>query len=177
MPIHRTPEEISKAVEKEALDDEMSQAASMSVSDAEKGLAAAGFDVDAEKAEARAWRDELVVAAPTRVNDSASLSQVRSLRPPARRPIVLWLAAAAAVLALGGEWLSVTLFPEVASHLAPANASELRHQAVAACDAMRWRECLARFDEAARIDPPGDADAKVQAERAKARAAIDAEPK
>jgi hypothetical protein len=35
-----------------------------------------------------------------------SLSEIRSLRPRPRRPIVLWVALAAAVLLVVGGWLS-----------------------------------------------------------------------
>jgi hypothetical protein len=107
----------------------------------------------------------------------ASLSHVRSLRPPPPRPIVLWLAAAAVVLALGGEWLIPALSPPKVAHSPPATAPELRQQAVEACHAGRYRECLARIDEAARLDPAGDADRDVQAQRANALEAIGVGPK
>jgi hypothetical protein len=178
MSTKRTPEELWKAVEKAALDDEMEQAASMSVADAEKELAAAGFDVEAEKAEARAWREELLGgSAATPAKPPLSLAQVRSLRPPPRRPIVLWLAAAATSLAVGGGWVFARLGPEVVGQPPPPGPSDLRHQAFDACHTSRWQQCLARFDEAARLDPAGDADPEVQAQRATALKALEAKPK
>ena len=136
MTTKRTPEEIWKAVEQDALDDE---------------------------------------AKPQSAKSPVALSYIRSLRPRARRPIVLWVAAAAAVLALGGEWLSVTLSSVPRPVSAPA--SVLRLQADDACRASRWRQCLARLEDAARLDPAGDAEPQVQAQRAKAREGIGADRK
>ena len=44
-------------------------------------------------------------------------------------------------------------------------ATELRRQAFRACDEGEWQHCLDRLDEAARLDPAGDADPRVKEQR------------
>jgi hypothetical protein len=180
----RAPEELWKALEKEAHDeqggpdDDVARAASRSVSAAEKDLADAGFDVEAEKAEVRAWAAQLgkpASAAPSK--RPASLAPLRSVRPPRPRSLVPWIAAAAVVLLLAG----VQLQRQMQMHTArdgdvaatrPRRAPALRQRGFEACRAERWAECLELFDAAERLDPDGDADPAVQAARAKALGAL-----
>jgi hypothetical protein len=110
MATKRNPEEVWKHIEQEAVDDEIEEAASVSAAQAEKELAEAGFDVEAERERARAWVRELRnTPAGQSLKPPVALSHIRSLRPRPRRPIILWVAAAVAVVVLGSEWLSLMM--------------------------------------------------------------------
>ncbi len=185
MPAKRTPEEIWSALEKEALDDEQAKrAASVTPDEAARRLAAAGVDVHAVRAEARAFREEMSRrVAERRV---ARERATKASRRPQRRTVV-WLVAAALGVAAGGGLLYARLsrqplpapVPPAPTPSAPATepsgwasqniaAEGLRQQAYARCDASDWIGCLERLDEAARIDPAGDAAPAVQQARRKA---------
>ncbi len=188
MPTKRTPAEIWKELAAEARDDEeIERLASLSDAALDEELAAGGFDVAKERAEAQAVVDELergVVA--RRAKELEAGARARSLRPPSRRrPLAFWLAAAAvAAMAAGGLVYALThpvappaphVVPVPSSAPAPESpserliaASELRKHAFAACAASHWEECLARFDEASRLDPAGDQEPAVKAQREKA---------
>jgi len=56
-------------------------------------------------------------------------------------------------------------------------ASQLRSRAFAECAAKRWEECVARFDEAKRLDAAGDTAPEVRAARTEARKGIDGKVK
>jgi hypothetical protein len=102
------------------------------------------------------------------------------------RPIVMWLAAAAVAVG-GGAALYAALHespspappapspptPSAPAPPAPAvpdlvAATDLRTQAIAACDAKQWRECLTDLDKARAIDPDGDAAPLVETTRQRA---------
>jgi len=193
-----TPEEIWSALENEALEDEeLERAASMSTEDALKEIAAAGGDAERVKADARAVRAKLEheVADWQKDERRVSRARMRSLRTRRRRPVVLWLAAAAVGVSIGGGLLYTRLMhphpdapvpppsaapstppppPESAAPLiAPA---ELRRQAFDACAAGRWAECLSLLDEAREQDPAGDADAHVQSARRQAASHLGDKP-
>jgi hypothetical protein len=100
--------------------------------------------------------------------------------PPVRRPRPGAMVAAVALGALGvaavanqaaivayvkGEpigpdrpWAPPTATPE-------QRAASIRGQAFAACDALRWTECVGRLDEAAVLDPAGESDPRVVSAR------------
>jgi hypothetical protein len=105
-----------------------------------------------------------------------SLSEIRSLRPRQRRPVVIWVAAAAAGLLVGGGLLSTYVAPRPVPQ-PPASAQSLRQQAFDACRASRWGACLHLFDLARPLDPPGDADPAVQAARAMATSGLASQSK
>jgi len=198
MPTKRTPAEIWKEIVAEARDDEeIERLASLSDAAVDEELASAGFDVAKERAEAQAAVDELergVVA--RRAKELEAGARARSLRPPSRRrPLAFWLAAAAvAAMAAGGLVYALTHpgapppvlpAPSVPSSSAPAQkppseqliaASELRKHAFAECAARNWEECLARFDEASRLDPAGDQEPAVKAARDRAQSEIGRKP-
>jgi len=173
----RTPEELWRAAAKEAADDErdFQDAAGRSVADAEKALEARGLDPAAERVKAGEWRRELGerVAARKAAQEKA---QVR----PARRahPALTWLVAASLGAGVGGSVVYTSMLGGVTapaprgSSTAPeperAAAADLRRDAVAACDAQRWGECLARLDAARSLDPAGDATAEAEATRRRA---------
>jgi hypothetical protein len=48
------------------------------------------------------------------------------------------------------------------------HAAELRRQAFEACGRGHWDECVAKFDEAKKLDEPGDADPEIAAARKRA---------
>jgi hypothetical protein len=202
MPGKRTPEEIWNELEKEALEDErVERAATAKPEDVARRLAAAGFDVDAERAEARAFRDQLAqrvaarrAAAQRRATANATANTNAKRRP--RRRVVVWLAAAAVAVAAGGGLLYARMShrplpappaPLVPSPRAPApgpsnsgppliSAEDLRQQAFAHCAASEWSACLDSFDDAARLDPAGDAAPGIQEARRKAVAELEAHP-
>ncbi|HEY3819506.1 MAG TPA: hypothetical protein VGL81_20190 [Polyangiaceae bacterium] len=188
MATKRTPAQIWKDLEKEARDDEeIERLASMSEAALDEELAAGGFDPKKERAEAReavADLERAVVA--RRVKQAEAGARVRSMKPPRKRPLALWVAAAAvAATATGGLVYALThpggAPPEQPSTPAPSSspapeppsqrliaASQLRTRAFAECEAQHWDTCLARFDDARMLDPAGDAAPEVQAARTKA---------
>ena len=163
-----TPEETKRA-ERDALPGDSGESTSRRLLDAERELAAAGFDVRGEGGSAGGFREGAGAGSATGAGQQpVSLSYIRSLRPPPPRPILIWVAGVAVVLAVGGGWLVGRIWPgevAVAPSLALAPAS-VRQQAIDACHQRRWRECLAGLDSARRLDPKGDADPVVQQARA-----------
>jgi hypothetical protein len=190
MATKRTPAQIWKEIVDDARDDEeIERLASLSDAALDEELAAAGLDPAKERAEAEAVVAELergVVA--RRAKQMEAEARVRSLRPPSRRrPLAFWLAAAAVgAMAAGGLVYALTHpgapptvppvppVPSSAPTEAPPSpqliaASELRKRAFAECAASRWDACLARFDDARRLDPAGDSAPEVQAARDEAK--------
>jgi hypothetical protein len=179
----RTPEEIWASLEKEAKDDAAERvAAERTPQEVAARLAAAGFDVEAEKAEAAGFREEMARSAAARRARIAD-AQRRS-QPRRRRPMVVWLVAAALGVAAGGGLIYALTRPGVplpappgpsappppssspGSESAPLIApEELRRQAFRACAESRWDACLDLFDRAAKQDPAGDRAPEVQAAR------------
>jgi hypothetical protein len=197
----RTAAELWEQLVDEAGEDLIARAASMSVKDAEKELAAAGVDVAAERAEAERFLEDLASGAfekriaeerkaeptaesPAKAETSGLRERSEAPAPkPAerrenrrRRSSVSWLAIAAsfavgvggtyAMMGGAGPGVSAPRPPE------PPAAAELRRQAAAACDAKRWAECLADLDEARTLDPPGDDEASIKAQRDRAMRGI-----
>jgi hypothetical protein len=180
------PKNLWQELVDEAGEEEIERAASVSVEEAEAELAAAGFDVAAERAKASAFLDALesgtFEAAPqVREAEPAPPSPRRNRRSP--RPVVMWLAAAATMTVAGGAVYAALHEhapaptpspPPVESAVRePVAASELRRQAVAACDAQQWSECLALLDEARAADPDGDAKPAVKATRERAMRGVE----
>lgn len=177
----RTAADLWEQLVDEAGEDLIARAASTSVQDAEKELAAAGVDVAAERAEAERFLQDLASGALDEriAKPETSGLRERSEAPPPKpaerresrkpRSSLAWLAAAAsfavgvggtyAMMGGGSPGVSAPRPPE------PPAAAELRRQAAAACDAKRWAECLADLDEARRLDPPGDDEESIKAQR------------
>ena len=196
MPTKRTPAQIWKELEKEAREEEeIEKIASLSDAELDAELAAGGFDVAKERAEARAVREDLErrvaarkKAAETEPEKEAPRPKTRPRLPepePRRLPPVVWFAAATiAAAAAGGLVYALThpsAPPPVPSPPAPSSApapvipsqrliaaSDMRRRAFAECEASRWAECIARFDDARMMDPAGDRAPEVQAAREKA---------
>jgi hypothetical protein len=156
----------------EAGEDEIDRAASVSVEQAEAELRAAGFDVEAERAKARAFLDELEGGAPTA---TATATPPRTPTQAQRRPVIVWLAAAATFGLVAGGALNAALRPGPVAQPAPQDvvaAERLRGEAAAACNAEQWSVCLAKLDEARAADPRGDDVLAVKSLRDKAIAGI-----
>lgn len=86
------------------------------------------------------------------------------MRPAVVVPIALALAAAVALV------IRAALPPRPVAHLRPDDtpadqAADLRQEALDACEAHRWKNCLDRLDEARALDPSGDENPEVQALR------------
>jgi hypothetical protein len=192
MRTQRTPDEIWSALEKEA---RSGDDAEMSVEDAIKELAAAGVDVAKEQAEARGIRTGLErnIAARAGASRARGKAQGRTPRPSSTRTRIVWLAAAAVLIAsaaaaymhfmhgqdphpdapMQAPSAPVTAPPPPANGKPPSTeliAADLRRQAFAACDAERWGECMSLLKRARDADPAGDADARVEAARQTAAA-------
>jgi hypothetical protein len=194
------PGEAWKALEQMAFDDEAERILGLSDKELDDELARHGFDPAALRAEGAAYAEKLKReagqrAAADRSADAADRSgkvvKLPVTVPPARRrpARVVWLAAAmlgAGVLtlvAMNGAAI-VALFHHVEPigpdiyDAGPPNwrdlrlAARLRDDAYAACDATLWQKCLDALDEAAKLDPAGDADPRVGAARELARSRI-----
>ncbi len=190
----RTPEQVWKTAEKEAMEDEAEaqRASEMSAEEAAKELAAMGVDVEAERERARGWRREIEqrVAARKR-QERLDRERGRSVRPERRQPpAVLWLVAATVGAAVGGGIVYATTHRTPAPAPAPAptpapapspgpepvepappqlvSAADLRRDAWAECDAHAWGACLADLDRARAEDPAGDQAPEVRAARKRA---------
>jgi hypothetical protein len=107
-----------------------------------------------------------------------------------RLPPVFWFAAATVAAAAAGGLVYALAHPgappPVPSPPTPSSApapeppsqrliaaSDLRRRAFAECQASRWQECVARFDDARMLDPAGDEAPEVEAARGKALAEMD----
>jgi hypothetical protein len=176
-----TPEEVLRSIEEPGLDEEMDRVLAMTPEQRKKELEEAGFDLAALHAEADAVYAKMQRASvETRAKELEREGRAKSVRPEARRrPLVLWLAAGVIYTALGPSSPAPTVPPVPPTATTPpaspvdlVAAERLRAEAFAACDAMRWAECLAHFDDAKRSDPAGDTSPEVQIARQKALRAI-----
>jgi hypothetical protein len=151
----RTPEEILKVLEEQALEDEVREVASMSDPQLDDELRKGGITSKAVKDAARSVRG-LGNEAPTKP---------ASGRMRARSRWAAWTAIAAVAAAA----LAVFVWPRDegvgAGYPGEAKASLLRTEAYAACDRGAWVLCEAKLDEAKRLDPAGEAAAEVLAAR------------
>jgi hypothetical protein len=200
----RSPEQVWKALEKEAFDDELEfqRACNMSTAEAEKELASMGLDPKAEREKASAWRREIEerVAARKR-KEMLDGERVRAMRPERARPrpALLWLVAATVGAAVGGGVVYMTMHREPPPAPVPplpspepspapvappapdlvATAADYRRDAVAECNEGKWAECLADLDAARALDPAGDLtpDIKLTRQRAMKGILADKPPK
>jgi hypothetical protein len=182
----RSPEELWRQLAGEAGDDPVDRAASVSVAQAERELGEAGFDVAAERAKADALLAEIEAGTPASgqvvladpKNPGASGHGVpiargkttRTVAPSWWRPRRTWwvagAAAAAVVAALAIPTAVPVTSPPPPKPQPPAqHAAALRREALAACDAQRYRECAERLDEARSLDPEGERAPEVMAAR------------
>jgi len=176
----REPDQVWKTVVKEAADDEreFQRAASATAEEVDASLRAKGVDPKAVRAEAGEWRREIEqrVAARKARAAAETRARTRSVRPQRRAsPMFLLIAAVVGAAVGGGLVYAMTRpapppTPEAPAPPAPSLSPEpiesafpnlvsvdtLRHDALAACDAHKWAECLAGLDRARDEDPAGD---------------------
>jgi hypothetical protein len=188
----RTPEQVWRTAEKEAIEEELEfqRASNTSAAEAEKELAAMGLDPKAERERAGDWRRQIEerVAARKR-KELLDRERTRSLRPERRgRPALVWLVAATVGAAVGGGIVYVTMHRQPTSTPAPVpaptpnpapepveptppqlvSAADLRRDAFEECDVHEWDACLADLDRARAMDPAGDTAPRIRAARKQA---------
>lgn len=206
MTSNRTPEEILKAIEDSAFDEEHDRVMAMTPEQRRAELQGAGFDMEELHAEADAWAARmkqepddapspevpvLAVAAVAQAAVRRAAERHRRRRPV---PLVAWLAAAATATVVGGALYAAlhrtpgpTIGPVPPEPTSPAPlpsavpdlvaAIELRRLAAAACDAQQWSACLTHLDEARAVDPDGDATPSVKTLRDRAIQQLDRKPR
>jgi hypothetical protein len=181
----RKPEDVLKDIVESDADEEIERALAMTPEQRRAELEAAGVDVNELHAKADAFRERLHGAAKPEAKAEAKTAEppstrVRSLPPRApSRSLVNLVAAAGASFVLGGAAHALlTNGPPVVSRPPPdrSAAVEMRKRAFAACDAMKWAECVARLDDAKLADPDGDSAADVQGARQQAARALGTTP-
>ena len=69
-------------------------------------------------------------------------------------------------------FLAIPMGGGVGSPRPQKDAPALRHDALAACDAGEWRECLDDLDEARDLDPDGDEAPAIREARERAERAL-----
>jgi len=174
----REPDQVWKAVVKEAADDEreFQRAAGATADEVDASLRAKGVDPKAVREEAGEWRREIEQRVAARKARAAAEAQAgtRSVRPQRKASPMFLLIAAVVGAAVGGGLVYAMTHPAPAPQApappAPSVSPEpiesafpnlvsvdtLRHDALAACDAHKWAECLAGLDRARDEDPAGD---------------------
>ncbi|HEY3820701.1 MAG TPA: hypothetical protein VGL81_26225 [Polyangiaceae bacterium] len=119
---------------------------------------------------------EELVALAGKIAATKAPKPATSVRPPARRPRPIAIAAAVALGAAGVVALAnrgaIVAFLKGGEPIGPdttwsaqQKAAAIRGEAFAACDAKRWTECGGKLDEAMALDPAGEGDARVVAAR------------
>ena len=190
----REPDQVWKAVVKEADDDEreFQRVAGATAEEVDASLRAKGVDPKAVREEAGEWRREVEqrVAARKR-KEAEDRARTRSIRPERRAPpAMLWLIAATLGAAVGGGLVYAAMHraPPPAPAPAPSapepppepplddliatnplvTAETFRKNAIAECNAKQWATCLAYLDRARGLDPAGDETDLVKKTRLKA---------
>jgi hypothetical protein len=127
-----------------------------------------------ERVKVLAARREEAATAPE-VPDTKPTAPVRPL-PRRRRPVWLLAAAAGAVAVV----VSLSQGPEIVAHFHPdpyVLAKKLRDDAIRTCEQGGWDACKGKLDEAARLDPTGESEPRVQKARAEIERAEHPGPK
>jgi hypothetical protein len=107
-------------------------------------------------------------------------ANVRALPKPRRR-LLVWLIAAALAAPIV---IGLTRGPEIVGHFrdqpdkaARERAEKLRDDATGICEQGAWASCKDKLDEAARLDPAGESEPRVQKARADIQSAERPAPK
>jgi hypothetical protein len=175
----RSPEEVLNAIDAwdqdDAIDEEMARVLAMTPEERESELRAAGVDVEAERVKAREWPER--AGAGEGRGEARERTPTNKLRAAPRRNVIRFLTPLAAALA------GLLVVMVVVGRLSPSHdygstapkpgsrADQLRETGFAACDAQRWKECLQKLDEARKVDPDGEREARVHEYRQRAEAA------
>ena len=173
----RSPERILDAIEAwdddDKVDAEMERILALTPEQRAEELRAAGVDVEAERAKAQEWRAQHAPESQGARASQALPGALPAQAAPTSKVVRLsvrtrWtIAAIAAAFGALGVAIFATRPIEVAASPDQA-ARELRRHAFAACDGQRWGECLQGLDEARRLDPSGESDARVRDYRQRA---------
>jgi hypothetical protein len=131
-----------------------------------------------ERVKVLAARRDEAATAPA-VPDTRPTAPVRAM--PQRRRLVWLLAAAAIPVAVV---VSLSQGPEIVGHFHPDPhehprelAEKLRDDAIGICEQGGWGACKSKLDEAARLDPAGESEPRVQKARAEIESAERPGPK
>jgi hypothetical protein len=186
------PHEAWEKVEGMVLDDEVERVAKLGKAEVDEELAAKGVDPKALRARGEALAAKFAAGKAEEKVATVTKLPAKAKAPPRspglslgqRRAVGLAIAAIAAglVLVFKREPTQVgpvahtnppssLSLPDDASPLELAEAT--RREAFEACDAKRWSDCLAKLDEAARVDPKGDGDPRVTRARDDANRGIE----
>ena len=180
-----------------AADPEADRILALRPDEVRRELAVAGIDPNETQARADRLAAEVArTAAPQPIPLQGPIPLHGAKPAPARgprpTPAALWMLAAAFAAVLLSSWRfageaiarwvhpeppAPTILPDtpspsmVAEARAKKRARELREGAHAKCASADWEACTHDLDEAAALDPTGDAESTVQSDRAAARAA------
>jgi hypothetical protein len=174
----RSPEEILKELEEQALEDDAREVAAMSNAELNAELARAGIDPKkaTEPLQALRGRD---------LRGGSKTAQTAPSVPKRPRRFSAWPAALAAAAGLVAVFSLQRSREQTVAHgrdSAPTQpssqptpreqAAKLREEAYAACDQGRWAVCLQQLDTAKALDPESDSDPRVQRARNAAQGAM-----
>lgn len=184
----RTAKELWDALDKATLDAELESELAMTPEERRQDLVKAGYDLDELHAEADAFFASLPAkvvppAAPAASPIAAPEAPSEPVQPapklapvvPIRRPWRILAFAAAACVAL---FLIVKTAqpPQPVGHPPPPTDHDLaevgREMAEARCALKNWAACKATLDDAAKIDPDGESEPRVQKLRAEIAAGM-----
>jgi hypothetical protein len=183
----RTAKELWDALDKATLDAELESELAKTPEERRQELVKEGYDVDKLDADADAFFASLpakvaAAAAPSASSTAPSGAPPEPAPPapklapvvPIRRP---WRLVAFAVAACVALFLLVKAMqpPPPVAHAPPPTDHDLaevgRDMAEARCALKDWAACKANLDDAAKIDPDGESDPRVQQLRADIAAA------
>src|SRR5271166_5048225 len=177
----RSPEEIVKLLEDQAVEDEMREVAKMSDADLDAELRQAGSDPAEVASRVKPPRRDL--------GGAAREERQRPATRPTRRAPVVWAAVVAAAASLSGlfAWKGQEVAawwkhepqrqelprePPVPELTLAQQAEKARQEARAACDRRDWTACREKLDRARELDPSGDNTPWIRIERENAYDAL-----
>jgi hypothetical protein len=174
----RTAKELWDALDKATLDAELESELAMTPEERRQDLVKAGYDIDELHAEADAFfaslRAKAVPAAAPAASPAAASEAPPEPAPPApklasvvpiRRPWKFLALCAAAGVALFLVVKAMEPDDLVGSAPPPSHhdlAEVGRDMAEAQCALKDWAACKAKLDDAAKVDPDGESDPRVQ---------------
>jgi len=174
----RPPHKAWEAVEKMALDDEARRVASLGDEALDRELAGQGMDPQALRARGAVLAAQLAKSAAGAREASGSVAKLPAKAWSSGARSIAWIAVAA--LAAGvvavvasrrppeeaiGPDIRDAASPKPAAPSPAEVAAKLRDEAVQACEEGFWASCERKLDEAQRLDPAGEAEARVLAAR------------
>ena len=188
----RTAKELWDALDKATLDAELESELAMTPEERRQDLVKAGHDLDELHAEADAFFATLPakvvppaapaspIAAPEAPSEPVQPApKLAPVVPIRRRPWRILAFAAAACVALF-LIVKTAQSPQPVGHAPPPNDHDLaevgREMAEARCALKDWAACKATLDDAAKVDPDGEREPRVQKLRAEIAAGMVGRP-